>query len=279
MVYGFMKRALVACIIQAISGAALGVFLVLRRMTLLGDAASHAILPGAAIAFMFCGISILPMTIGGIIAGLLTAVLAGLVTRFTSLKEDASFTAAYLASLALGVMIISMRGTNVDLLHVLFGNILAIDADALTLLNVIATTSLIVMAIIYRPLVMECFEAGFLKTRQAKGAIYHPLFLALVVLNMVAAFQAVGTLMATGLMILPAIATRLWTKNLTTMIMLSMIAGMLASCTGLLLSYHFNVPSGSAIILVASSIYLFSILFGYSGGLYFRFFPRKHFHS
>ncbi|MEI7669746.1 MAG: metal ABC transporter permease [Pseudomonadota bacterium] len=276
--YGFMQRALAACITQGISSAPLGVFLVLRRMTLLGDAASHAILPGAAIAFMFFGVAILPMTIGGIIAGLLMAIVAGFVTRFTSLKEDASFTAAYLTSLAAGVMIISSKGSNVDLLHILFGNILAVDADSLKLLNIIASISLITIAAIYRPLIMECFEPGFLKIHQTSGAIYHHLFLILVVLNMVAAFQAVGTLMATGIMILPAISSRLWTKNINKMIFLSMFLGVFSSFVGLLLSYHFNLPSGPAIIIVASFCYIISVLFGYSGGLFFRFFPPKHFH-
>jgi len=276
--YGFMRRALVACITMATSAAPLGVFLVSRRMTLMGDAASHAILPGAALAFIISGVSLWPMTIGGLVAGLLMAVVAGVVTRITSLREDASFTAAYLTSLAIGVMIISIKGSTVDLLHVLFGNVLAVDNDSLKLINSITTVSLLTLAIIYRPLIMECFDSGFLKVQQGRGAIYHHLFLILVVLNLVASFQALGTLMAVGIMVLPAIATKFWTKSIDNAIGLSMLFGVVASITGLLLSYHYNLPSGPAIVLTASAWYLVSIFLGLSGGILIRFFPRKHFH-
>ena len=277
--YGFMRRALAACITVAAGSAPLGVFLVLRQMTLMGDAASHAILPGAAIAFLCFGVSLIPMTIGGLLAGLLMAIIAALVTRSTRLKEDASFTAAYLTSLAIGVVIISMKGSTIDLLHVLFGNVLAVDGNALKLINAITGISLLTLAIIYRPLIMECFDPQFMKAQHGKGAIYHHLFLVLVILNLVASFQTLGTLMAVGIMVLPAIATRFWTKNIDLAIGLSIVFAIFASITGLLLSYHFSLPSGPAIILSASGWYGFSIFFGPSGGLFARYFPKRHFHN
>ena len=263
---------------MAASSAPLGVFLVLRRMTLMGDAASHAILPGAAIAFLISGVALWPMTIGGLAAGLLMALVAGVITRITSLKEDASFTAAYLTSLAFGVMIISMKGSAVDLLHVLFGNVLAVDKDALALVNSIATLSLFLLAAIYRPLIMECFDPAFLKAQGTRGAIYHQVFLILVVLNLVAAFQVLGTLMAVGIMVLPAIATRFWTKNIDMAIGLSMLFGVFSATAGLLFSYHFSLPSGPAIVLTASTWYLISVAIGTSGGILRRYFPRRHIH-
>jgi zinc/manganese transport system permease protein len=276
--YGFMRRALAACLTMAVSAGPLGTFLVLRRMTLMGDAASHAILPGAAVAFLLFGTALWPMTIGGLIAGLLMALIAGVITRVTIIKEDASFTAAYLTSLAIGVMVISLSGSSVDLLHVLFGNILAIDNDSLLLINSIATLNIITLAIIYRPLIMECFDAGFLKAQQVRGALYHHIFLVLIVLNLVSSFQALGTLMAVGIMVLPAIAARLWTRNIDITIFLSVMFGAIASCVGLLLSYHFSLPSGPAIVLTASAWYVFSVFFGSAGGILIQFFPRKHFH-
>jgi zinc/manganese transport system permease protein len=276
--YGFMRRALAACITTAASSAPLGLFLVMRRMALMGDAAAHAIFPGVAVAFLFTGVSLLPMTIGGLAAGLLMAVFAGIVTRVTPLKEDASFTAAYLTALAAGVMIISIRGSAVDLLHVLFGNVLAVDNHSLMLVNIIASVSLITLAVIYRPLIMECFDPGFLKAQHGRGALYHYLFLILVVLNLVGAFQALGTLMAVGIMVLPAIATRFWTRKIDIAIGLSIVFGIAASFIGLLLSYNFRLPSGPAIVLTASVWYLVSVFLGTSGGIIIRFFPRKHFH-
>ena len=256
--YGFMRRSLVACAAIALGGAPLGVFLVLRRMTLIGDAISHAILPGAALAFMFFGLSLPVMAAGGLFAGLLIALVAGSLTQFTQLKEDASFTGTYLLSLAAGVLIITAKGSAIDLMHVLFGNVLAIDDPSLLLVCFIATASMLVLAAIYRPLVVECFDAGFLRASGGGGAWVQQVFLALVVLNLVAAFQALGTLMALGLMVLPAIAVRFWSESIDSAIMLAIVSSLIASFTGLLLSYHLNLPSGPAIILTAGGFYIFS---------------------
>ena len=113
--YGFMTRALVGCVALSLGAPALGVMLIIRRMSLMGDVMAHAILPGAAIGFLISGLSLSAMTIGGVLAGLVVALLAGLVTRLTPLREDASFAAFYLVSLGLGVMLVSIRGSNVDL--------------------------------------------------------------------------------------------------------------------------------------------------------------------
>ena len=277
--YGFMRRALAACVTMAASSAPLGVFLVLRRMTLMGDAASHAILPGAAIAFLISGVALWPMTIGGLAAGLIMALIAGAITHLTTIKEDASFTAAYLTSLAFGVMIISMRGSAVDVLHMLFGNVLAVDGDSLILVNTVASVSLLTLAAIYRPLIIECFDPNFLKVQGGRGAIYHQLFLVLVILNLVASFQALGTLMAVGIMVLPAIATKFWTKNIDIAMVLAIIFGVGAAISGLLFSYHLSLPSGAAIVLSASFWYIFSVVFGTNGSIFTRFFPRKHFYE
>ena len=125
--FEFMRRALVGAIALALAGSPLGVFLILRRMSLTGDAMAHAILPGAAIGYLFAGLSLGPMTIGGLIAGLVVAVGSGVVAGATILREDASLAAFYLISLALGVTVVSLRGSNIDLLHVLFGSVLALD--------------------------------------------------------------------------------------------------------------------------------------------------------
>ncbi len=277
--YGFMRRALAACVAMAVSSAPLGVFLVLRRMTLIGEASAHAILPGVAIAFFVSGLALLPMTLGGLIAGLLMAMVAGGITRLTNIKEDASFTAAYLTSMAFGVMIISMNGSAVDVLHLLFGNVLAVDGDALVFINSIASFSLLLLATIYRPLIIECFDPNFLKVQRGKGAIYHQIFLFLVILNLLASFQVLGTLMAVGMMILPAITSHFWTKKIDLAIGVAVLFAVFSAISGLLISYHYSLPSGSTIILSASACYIFSVLFGTNGSIFLKFFPRKHFHE
>jgi zinc/manganese transport system permease protein len=274
--FEFMRRALAGVLALALGGAPIGVFLMLRRMSLVGDAMAHAILPGAAIGFLLSGLNLFAMTFGGLVAGFAVAVLAGVVARTTELKEDASLAAFYLVSLALGVTIVSVRGTNIDLLHVLFGNILAMDDQTLLVIAFNATVTLLVLAVIWRPLVIECVDPVFLRTVSRAGAPAHLAFMALVVVNLVNGFHALGTLLAVGLMILPAGIARFWSRELTGMIALAVAAAAVSGYAGLLLSFHTRVPSGPAIILVAAALYIVSILFGSVGGLVRQWFPGRH---
>jgi zinc/manganese transport system permease protein len=274
--FEFMRRALAGVIALAIGGAPIGVFLMLRRMSLVGDAMAHAILPGAAIGFLLSGLNLFAMTFGGLVAGFAVAVLAGVVARTTELKEDASLAAFYLVSLALGVTIVSVKGTNIDLLHVLFGNILAMDDQTLLVIAFNATVTLLVLAVIWRPLVIECVDPVFLRTVSRAGAPAHLAFMALVVINLVNGFHALGTLLAVGMMILPAGIARFWSRELTGMIGLAVAAAAISGYAGLLLSFHTKVPSGPAIILVAAALYTVSILFGSVGGLVRQLFPGRH---
>ncbi|MFS8054344.1 metal ABC transporter permease [Rhizobium sp. BR 317] len=274
--YGFMRRALIACLCLGLGSGPIGVFLMLRRMSLMGDAMSHAVLPGAAIGYLIAGsLSLTAMGLGGLVAGLSVALLSGLVSRMTVLQEDASFASFYLTSLALGVLIVSLRGSNIDLLHVLFGTILAIDAPALFQIGAITTATLLALAVIYRPLVMECFDPGFLRAVGGRGPVYHFLFLLLVVLNLVASFQALGTLMAVGLMMLPAAIAQLCSRSLPAMMAIAAATATASGYIGLIASYHLEFASGPTIIITASLIYGFSILFAPSG-LARRFIPHPH---
>jgi len=273
--FGFMRRALVACLALGIGSGPVGVLLMLRRMSLGGDAMSHAVLPGAAVGFLFAGLSLPAMGFGGLIAGLLVALLAGLVSRFTTLREDASFASFYLTSLAAGVLIVSLHGSSVDLLHVLFGTILAIDSQAIFMVGGIASFTLIVLALIYRPLILECFDPGFLRAVGGKGSLYHVLFLLLVVLNLVAGFQALGTLMAVGMMIIPATVSRFWATSLSALMIISTVVATLSGFIGLIVSFHAGVASGPAIVLTASAFYVISLLFGRSG-IVRRLLPKTH---
>ncbi|MGI8723956.1 MAG: metal ABC transporter permease [Methyloceanibacter sp.] len=274
--FAFMRRALVGCLALSIGAPPIGVFLMLRRMSLMGDAMSHAILPGAAIGYLIAGLSLPMMSLGGFAAGLAVAILAGLVARATILREDASLAAFYLLSLALGVFIISVKGSNIDLLHVLFGTVLALDNAALLLVAAITTVSSLVLAIIYRPLVLECFDPQFLRSVSSTSSVTHLLFLVLVVLNLVSGFQALGTLMAVGIMLLPAITARFWAEDVPGLIVVAVGTAFAASCLGLLLSYYVNVPTGPAIILLCGAFYLVSMNVGTKGGLIWTLAPRKH---
>ncbi len=274
--FEFMRRALAGTLALALGAGPIGVFLMLRRMSLVGDAMAHAILPGAAIGFLVSGLNLFAMTAGGLIAGCVVALLTGVVARMTELKEDAALATFYLLSLALGVTIVSVKGTNIDLLHVLFGSVLALDDPTLVLIAANATLTLVVLAMIYRPLVLECVDPGFMRSVSRTGAPAHLAFLALVVVNLVSGFHALGTLLAVGIMMLPAATGRFWARDITLMIMIAGASGALSGYAGLLISFHTGVPSGPAIILVAGALYVISLLFGPVGGLVRQALPRRH---
>lgn len=274
--FEFMRRALVGVFALAIGAGPVGVFLMLRRMSLTGDAMAHAILPGAALGFLFSGLNLYAMTVGGIAAGLLVAVGAGVIARATELKEDASMAAFYLISLALGVMIVSLKGSNVDLLHVLFGTVLGLDDPTLILVAGIATLTLLTLAVIWRPLVLECVDPSFLASVSRAGGPSHIAFLALVVLNLVGGFHALGTLLSVGLMMLPAATARFWVRDLTPLVALATCIAFASGAIGLLVSYHIGAPSGPAIILVAGAAYAVSVLIGPAGGIVTARVQRRH---
>lgn len=263
--FSFMQRALWGSLALAISSCPVGVFLMLRRMSLTGDAMAHAILPGAAAGFLLYGLQIVPMTIGGLIAGVIVALGAGAVSRFTVQKEDASLAAFYLISLALGVLIVSLRGSSIDLMHVLFGTVLALNNDALVLIASIAVVTLVTLSVFWRALVAECLDPLFLRSVSRLGTPVHFIFLALVVLNLVGGFQALGTLLSVGLIMLPAAAARFWTTRVGPMCVVATLIGIASCVSGLLVSYHASLPSGPSIILSAGVVYLASILFGTRG--------------
>jgi zinc/manganese transport system permease protein len=279
--FAFMRRALIACIAISLSAGPIGSFLVLRRMSLMGDAMSHAVLPGVAVGFMLFGLELWPMALGGLVASLLVALLAGLVSRVTPLKEDASLAGFYLISISSGVLIISLHGSNVDLLHILFGSLLGVDDKSLLLVAGATTLTLLAFAVIYRPLVVECFDPGFLRVAAGgraagPGAVAHLVFLVLVVVNLVAGMQALGTLMSVGLLLLPAAAARLWAGSVGGLMVTTSGIAIASSLLGLILSYHLNTPSGPAIVLVAGFLYLASLAVGQRGGVVRRYWPRRH---
>lgn len=274
--FGFMQNALLGCVLLSISAAPVGVFLMLRRMSLTGDAMAHGILPGAALGYLYAGLSLGAMTLGGILAGVAVAVASGLVARHTVLREDTSLAAFYLLSLSMGVLIVSTKGNNVDLLHVLFGTVLALDTAALWLLGGVAAITLTTLVLLFRPLVLECLDPGFLRSVSGWSPVAHYGFLVLLVLNLVAGFHALGTLMAVGLVVLPGAAARFWVRDIRPLLTLSAVLALMGSLAGLLVSYHADLPSGPAIVLALSVLMLASLLSGPFGVLRSRIQPTRH---
>lgn len=266
--FGFMRRALAACLALSLGAAPVGVFLMLRRMSLAADAISHAILPGAAVAYLASGLSLSTMTFGGMVAGIAVALLAGGVARHSVIREDTSFAAFYLISLSAGVVLISARGGNVDLLHVLFGSVLALDDTALILLAAFATISVAALALGLRLLVFECCDPAYLARVSRLGPLAHYGFMTLVVVNLVGGFHALGTLMAVGVVILPAASARFWVDSVPSLLVAAAALAFAGSTGGLLLSFYFGLPAGPAIVLTLGAVYLFSMLVGPRGPIF-----------
>ena len=275
--FGFMRRALAGCLALSLGATPIGVFLMLRRMSLAGDAISHAILPGAAIGYLIAGLSLSAMTIGGLVAGITVALLAGGVARNSVIKEDTSLATFYLISLSAGVLIISMRGSNVDLLHVLFGSVLALDDAALLLLASFASCSIIAITVGLRLIVLECCDPSYLARISRLSPLAHYGFMVLVVLNLIGGFHALGTLMAVGIMILPSAAARFWVGDIVPLLLVAVAIAFTGSLIGLLLSYYVNLPAGPAIVLTLGACYVLSMAVGPLGPLVSRLRPRWHF--
>jgi len=258
--FGFMRTALVACLALALVNGPIGTLLLLRRMSLDGNVLSHAVMPGAALGFLYAGYSFAALSFGGLVTGALVAGSAGVVARLRPKRQEASLAAFYLFSLALGVMIVSVRGSNADLMHVLFGTVLAVDVKALLFIAAVSSVTLLVLAAIYRPLAVESFDPAFLQAVGGGGGIFRGIFLIAVVINLVASFQAFGTLLAIGPMLLPAAAALCWTQKIWPTIALNVALGIAADYAGLLISYYGNLPSGPAIVLAGGIIYGLSLI-------------------
>ncbi len=268
---GFMRRALAGCIALSLAGPPLGVLLVLRRMSLTSEVLQHGVLPGVALGAVlgawlmggvaYDGAALWFMGAGGFLAGLAVVLLAGVLARATGGREDSQLAGLYLLALAAGVAIISAtRG--VDLMHLLFGSVLAVDRPGLLLMAGAASVAVLGLAVVWRPLVVESFDPDFLRAMGGRGGVWHLAFMALVVLCVVAGFTALGTLMSVGLMMVPAVAARHFSARLAGQVRAAVVVAVLASFAGLLLSFHTDLPAGPAIVLAAGVQWLAGLLLG-----------------
>ena len=275
LAFDFMQRALVATSVLSVSVAPVGAFLVLRRLSLAGEAMAHAIVPGIVIAFVLFGLSVASMITGGMIAGIIVALGTSVLARRTLIREDASLASLYLIALALGIFILSAAGSAIPLKSFLFGSALGVGDDTLILIGSTATITLLSFAVMLRPLITVTFDPLFFQSQSKQAGLVQHWFMFLLVLNLLAAFKSLGTLMAVGLMILPATAARYWVSTITYYLMLTFMFALLSCWTGLILSFYLdNVPTGPAIVLVAGSLFLISLIFAPLGLLRGRYIQK-----
>lgn len=275
--FDFMLKALVSLLCLCCSSPIVGVFLSLKKMSLSGDAISHSILPGVTISFLFFGLSVTALTLGGLIAGLIVIILSSLFSRASTASSDNILTVFYLFSLSLGVLIMSISGSNLDLLNFLFGNIFAINNETILMLGIITSLTLITIFFISRPLIIEIVDPLFFSSVSKIGGLIDIIFMILVVLNLIASFQAIGTLMGIGIMVIPSISLRFWTNNLFKIIIFSVITALLSSYVALIISFNVNISCSPLIIIILSSFFLLSFIIGKRNGIIWNYIKTKHY--
>jgi zinc/manganese transport system permease protein len=269
----FMWRALVMCVLLGVSASMLGCVLVVRRLALMGDALAHALLPGVAVAWLLFGTSMAALVIGGLVAGLLTAVGSALISRLTRIKEEAAFAALFTTLFASGVVLVSRAGTPIDLMHFLFGNILGLGDLDLDLAAGVSAVTVLAFALFYRPILLECFDPAFHRASGGWSATTHIGLLALTVLNLVAALHALGSVLALGLFLLPAVTANLWCDRWGRMLACAAGVAVGGALVGLYVSYQARLASGPCMVATLGAVFLCSCVISPRHGLLRRLRP------
>ncbi|QOY79087.1 metal ABC transporter permease [Staphylococcus aureus] len=255
--YQFLNRALITSIIVGIVCGTVGSLIVLRGLSLMGDAMSHAVLPGVALSFLF-GI---PMFIGALITGMIASIFIGYITSSSKTKPDAAIGISFTAFLASGIIIISLINTTTDLYHILFGNLLAITNSAFLTTIVIGSIVLILIIIFYRPLMISTFDPTFSRMSGLNTTLLHYFVMLLLSLVTVASIQTVGIILVVALLITPASTAFLISKKLYSMMIIASLISVISSIVGLYYSYIYSIPSGATIVLCTFVIYIITLFF------------------
>jgi zinc/manganese transport system permease protein len=240
--------------------------LIARRMSLVGDGMSHAILPGAAIAYLIAGLEPLALTAGALAAGIVVAALSSWLAQTRRLPEDASFAVFYLSALAIGVLLVGRQGDADELLHLLFGNAAALDDAGLLLAAAAATATLVSVALFIRGFLAESADPVFMRSSGLRGGWLHMLLMTLVALNLVAGFRAFGALMTVGLIMIPAAAARFWARAYAGQALAAAGLATLAAGAGLGLAAVLEREPGPLMVLSAAALFALSGVAGPVGG-------------
>ena len=248
--FHFLQNALITALVIGIVGGAVGCFIILRGMSLMGDAISHAVLPGVAISFIL-GINFF---IGAIVFGLLASTIITYIKSNSIIKSDTAIGITFSSFLALGIILIGVANSSTDLFHILFGNILAVQDLDMWITIAVALLVLTTIKIFFRPLLLTSFDPILAKSIGVRVTFYHYLLMVILTLVAVTAMQSVGTILIVALLITPAATA----NSLKTMILLSSVFGALASVLGLFIGYSFNIAAGSSIVLTSALLFLIS---------------------
>lgn len=261
--YEFLQKALFTAIVVGIISGVLGSFTILRGMSLMGDAISHAVLPGVAISYIL-GISYF---YGAIVFGLMTALGIGFITQNSRIKNDTSIGIVFSAFFAIGIILIGKANTSTDLTSILFGNVLAVRTIDMWMTVIIGVIVVVTVLLFYKHFLVSTFDPTLASSFGWSNKLIHYVLMVLLTLVTVAALQTVGIILVVAMLITPAATAYLLTNNLATMIVLSSLFGALSSMVGLYISFIYNWPSGAAIVIVTSSLFFVILLFSPKNGI------------
>ena len=278
--YPYAWRALAASVMVGLMCGALGCFIVLRNMSMFGDALSHAILPGVVVAFMVVGgYSALGFFLGSVAAGLLTAVAITWIQQKVATKSDAAIGIVFTTMFALGVMGISYLSKNehahIDLKDFLFGNVLGVSDTDLVLTGMICAYVLLSIYLFYRLLFATTFQPVIAKTMGINTTLVHYFLMLLLSFAVVAALQTVGVILVVAMLITPAATGLLLSRRLPVVLGLASLMSVLAAVLGLLVSLAFDTTPGPAMAVMASFLYALAVFFAPERGLLFRYLRKR----
>lgn len=263
MVYGFLQKALITSLMVGIISGIIGSFIVLRGMSLMGDAISHAVLPGVAISYML-GI---PYFYGAVVAGVLAAIGMGAISQNSRIKTDASIGIVFSAALALGIILVQRAQSATDLTKILFGNVLHVQTADMLLTAGISVLIIAVVVLFYKELLVSTFDETMAEVYGLNTRLIHYGLMVLLTLVSVASLQTVGVILVVSMLITPASTAYLLTDRLSTMISLSSGFGALSSIIGIYFSYIYDLPSGPVIAIAAAVFFVLVLIFSPKQGL------------
>ncbi|MBM6615404.1 metal ABC transporter permease [Desemzia sp. RIT804] len=261
--YQFLQNALITSLLVGFVAGIIGSFIILRGMSLMGDAISHAVLPGVAISYMF-GFN---YVIGASFFGILTAILIGYITEKSTLKNDTAIGIVFSSFFALGVILISFAQSATDLYHILFGNVLAVRDSDMILTAIVTVIALAFILLFFKELKLTSFDPVMAQAAGLPVKLFHYALMFLLTLVAVVSLQTVGTILVIAMLVTPAATAYLLTNNLKVMVWLSSFIGMLSAVIGLFFSYSYNLASGAVIVLTAAVFFIMAFLFSPQKGL------------
>ncbi|MCA0970735.1 metal ABC transporter permease [Halobacillus litoralis] len=266
MEYGFLQKALLTSTMVGIICGVIGCFIILRGMALMGDAISHAVLPGVAISYML-GINFF---FGAVFSGVLTAIAIGFVSQNSRIKHDTSIGIMFTAAFAAGIIVITMLKSSTDLYHILFGNVLAVRSSDMWITLGIGLFVIALVYLFYKELLVTSFDETMAAAYGLPVRIIHYFLMTLLTMVTVASLQTVGIVLVVAMLITPAATAYLLTDRLAVMVFLAAGIGAVSSIVGLYFSFTYNLASGATIVMAATSLFIVAFLFSPKHGWLFK---------